>query len=416
MSTFAMNANGGKTLGLNVNKQEQYSFPILKTEEIAKCLNELGIVISKDELAAPENNIQRCHYMFENLAEICTGIAKEDIQQPAFKGLQNINYPELHDHSIPKINFLNVCKKMMEMCEIHDFTMKDLMAPSQKRLRRQLSGIINFCKFREERLILLSDLSATRDNLLDHMAQLRDTNNSLNNRLSALREQTKEEAATISRLEGECRDIEMNTVQLTQLQNSMKDEMNALKALNEDLKSRIAEGSVQFEESTIQHKKMSMQIVSSPEKFRKLIVEVGQSLQTEQKESKQAEVKVHQLSGWVATLEESQNEVTAAYDAVKEVRSEVERQKAVILDLDSTRQTIASSRVALSEIDQNLHQMQRHTQRAEEKLSALRKQSHLRGEEAQRTIDDLHAQLVQEEASKVQVRSIDCVDAGIGGN
>jgi len=37
------------------------------------------------------------------------------------------------------------------MCGVADFTREDLARPDPKRLKKQLSGLINFAKFREER-------------------------------------------------------------------------------------------------------------------------------------------------------------------------------------------------------------------------------------------------------------------------
>ena len=37
--------------------------------------------------------------------------------------------------------------------------MKDILTPDPKRVRRHLSAIINFAKFREERLVMYSELA-----------------------------------------------------------------------------------------------------------------------------------------------------------------------------------------------------------------------------------------------------------------
>lgn len=42
---------------------------------------------------------------------------------------------------------------------MHDFSMKDLLAPEPKRVRRHLSAVINFAKFREERLVMYAELA-----------------------------------------------------------------------------------------------------------------------------------------------------------------------------------------------------------------------------------------------------------------
>ena len=70
------------------------------------------------------------------------------------------------DAVIMIVPILSSCS-MMETCGITDYSINDLTAPTAKRLRRQLSGIINFAKFREERLTLLADLTMQRDFLTD---------------------------------------------------------------------------------------------------------------------------------------------------------------------------------------------------------------------------------------------------------
>lgn len=41
------------------------------------------------------------------------GITKEEMAQPAFQGLAALNFPELHEESIPELNFFRACHKMM---------------------------------------------------------------------------------------------------------------------------------------------------------------------------------------------------------------------------------------------------------------------------------------------------------------
>lgn len=40
----------------------------------------------------------------------------------------------------------------MHICGVNDFIMTDYTKPDPKRLRKQLSAIVNFAKFKEERL------------------------------------------------------------------------------------------------------------------------------------------------------------------------------------------------------------------------------------------------------------------------
>lgn len=63
--------------------------------------------------------------------------------------------------------------------------LQDLYKPDSTRLRRNLSGIINFAKFREEKLIPYTDLQESVEHLLEETAGLEEQNMLLVSRLQA---------------------------------------------------------------------------------------------------------------------------------------------------------------------------------------------------------------------------------------
>lgn len=227
--------------------RQAFSFPQLKMGEIKDLVNALGVPVTDDELANPDKYKEQHRRMLEQLAEICTGVTREEMDQPAFSALQAgvLDYPQLHDESIPQLNSFRAVSNMMEVCGITDFSMKDFMAPSSKRLRKQLSGIINYAKFREERYNLLTDLTNTRDTLIERMNKLREKNESLNNKLSLLREQTAEESKIIAQVEDECREIETKFSELCTQQTDIREENAELKTLNNQLKDSISARTLQ---------------------------------------------------------------------------------------------------------------------------------------------------------------------------
>lgn len=402
MSTFMQDAN----LKTVMAPRSTYSFPILKAEEITKCINELGLAVSLDDIANPDKNRDATRRTLEFLVEICLGISREELYHPSEHGMHALNFPELHDDSVLQINLFRACLRMMETCDVSDFSIKDFIFPSGSRFRRHLSGVINFAKFREERLVLLADLSAKRSGLVDHMEQLRDQYDSINNRLQLLKEQTADESEAIELLETECKAIESNITRLNDLQLSVKDETATLKDQNIEFKSRIEELTAKYEDSMRMKERLNGEVVSSPEKFRRQIIEVGQNLQTEQKDAKIAERKVRDLSAWLVNVEESQHEVTAALELLQEVRLEVDRQKGIIMDLDAQKHLTSANSVALSEIEQNVSQLQRQTTRTEDKLQHLRQQAGSRGSEDQESLESLHQQIIDAEAFKLQVSAL----------
>ena len=81
-----------------------YSFPILKTEEILQCLHEMQLAVDENDLKNP--TAQSTRKIYETFIEMIMGITREEMSQPAFHGLSALNYPELHEESIPTIAYL----------------------------------------------------------------------------------------------------------------------------------------------------------------------------------------------------------------------------------------------------------------------------------------------------------------------
>lgn len=66
-------------------REVQYSFPMLKRDNILEVLNGLQIECSAQDLKEPKPAFVRM--VFENLAELCMPITKEEMNQPKFEGL-----------------------------------------------------------------------------------------------------------------------------------------------------------------------------------------------------------------------------------------------------------------------------------------------------------------------------------------
>jgi chromosome segregation ATPase len=374
----------------------------MKTPDIILCLRELGIAITEEELANPDKNRDQVRRMFEHLTEICTGVTRDEMNQPAFAGLPALIYPTLHEDSIPQINFLRACQKMMETCGIVDFSIRDFIEPSAKRLRRQLSGIINFAKFREERMVLFNDIQSQRGELLATLNASRRKRDSLKEQLKTLKEQTAEEAISIARIEGECREVESEIAGLNHKQAEIREESSELKTENFQLKDSLSSKSLHLEELLASKKKLQGQIVNSPDRFRKQIADVETALRAEQTEIRGAEKKYSGLSNWLTNVEDAQVEVDHATEVLNEVKSEVEKQKAMFVDTEALKSKLASTKEMTSQQEQNIQSLSRQATRADEKLTQLRKQAMIRSTDCKETIESLHSQLLEADKSRIE--------------
>ena len=91
--------------------------------------------------------------------DVCSGKTEED-----FKIEQAVNtdcdYPEVHaPESYSELTFFTELRKLMDICGYYDFSWRDLYAPESKRLRLQLSAVVNLAKFRQEQLKVYAELN-----------------------------------------------------------------------------------------------------------------------------------------------------------------------------------------------------------------------------------------------------------------
>lgn len=390
---------------MNMMMKQVYSFPILKTSDIILCLNELGILVTEEELSHPEKNKEQIRKVFEFLTELCTGITREELSQPAYFGLKKLSFPDLHEESIPCINSLRAFQKMMEVCGIYDFTLKDLMEPNPKRLRKQLSGIINFAKFREERFLLLSDLSNQRETIMNRFNKAQSKNNDLTRRLSILQDQTKEEAKIIADIEADCKSIEVLISELNQHQAEIREEISDSKLQNTKLKDTIAARTLYLEDLQQTRKKLQGQIVSSPGRFRKQISDVSQSLNEEQQNIRTSERKHRELLAWAVHIEECLGIVANAQDVLNELQVESNKHREIVSSLEELRHQVEFKQDQLKALELEIHQLQRQNVRSEDKLAHIRRQGNDRAQEFRITVEQLHNEVSKYEKNRTDMKN-----------
>ena len=99
----------------------------------------------------------------QNQLEVCAGKTDEDLQVNSTgleKAATALPFPELHaQENFNELAFFEALRNLFVVCGYHEFSWRDLYAPEPKRLRHQLSAILNLAKFREEQLKLYAALN-----------------------------------------------------------------------------------------------------------------------------------------------------------------------------------------------------------------------------------------------------------------
>lgn len=92
--------------------------------------------------------------------EHCIGKTDEDFAaSPEITAkAQTLEHPQLHE-DFYELKFFLAMRQMMDTCGYDSFSWRDLHSPTAKRVRDQLSAIINLAKFRKETIGIYAELS-----------------------------------------------------------------------------------------------------------------------------------------------------------------------------------------------------------------------------------------------------------------
>ena len=86
-----------------MTKKVQYPFPLMKIAEIVKCMEYMNVSITEQDISKP--NPAKIQKVYETMLEIFKGIPRDLFQKPNLDLLDMLEYPDLHNNSLPLISF-----------------------------------------------------------------------------------------------------------------------------------------------------------------------------------------------------------------------------------------------------------------------------------------------------------------------
>jgi len=131
---------------------------------------------------------------------------REELQQPEFSAIDALEFPELHEESVGNLAFLRALFKLVRTAGVTDFGVKDLFKPEAPRLKKALSAVINFAKFREEKVQMYDELRDQSEASVGRRAQLEEEGRALRAELQRMQSDRAKEVPVAARIETEVKE------------------------------------------------------------------------------------------------------------------------------------------------------------------------------------------------------------------
>ncbi|CAH7685309.1 Nuf2 family-domain-containing protein [Phakopsora pachyrhizi] len=345
------------------------SFPIYAPGEIIDAIRNFGYQgdLTAEDIAKPTP--QKMSNLYEWLLNYLTGITREDIRNAARQTLMSLHNPHVYEYRVIAGTFKDALDQVMRCAAIYDFSDRDMTSPTPERVRRLLSGVVNFFLFESEQAQqILHPLEEGLEQLQTQRVQLLEREAEFVERISAVRQQQEDEeraaAELIPQVEAfkaailECKDIE------GPLDQRRAELHESRKTIAEQNRAAVAE--LQRIEAEIS--RLLTRVARSPEKVRSAIDSLQKTLASEMASITSLEQNSRLLEQKIRALDKYEKDLHVCIKLADEWESEMGRGDEVRKNLGTFSDELETRSAELQEVEKKTTQAQRRTELLQDQL------------------------------------------------
>ncbi|KAJ2957268.1 hypothetical protein NQZ79_g6971 [Umbelopsis isabellina] len=215
-----------------------YEVPTLSSPKLLECLNEIQLPFTEEDLLKPQ--ALRTQYLFERILDLLMGVRTSQIEEVRDKALQNVENPEMHHDLLGLMLLYDRMSKLMLEIGFADFSFKDMTRPTHHRIIKILSSLVNYAKFREQRLTTFEQVSAVGDEVAMNRANLEQIHEEASAKLNQLREKMEAEEPETKAKKAENEEYGRKLRDQNKVANSIHTRYQELKAVQHQLRDELA--------------------------------------------------------------------------------------------------------------------------------------------------------------------------------
>ena len=263
-----------------------FFWPMLKPSELATCLNQCQLSVTDKDISHP--NTDTLMEIYTTLCLLIAGESSEDFDNPCLEAIEEaeISQLSLYQEGMCELAIYNSIKKLMRAAAIPNFSIQnDLLEPAGNRTIFNLSGLINFAKFREHRLAFYSQLTQESEDLIAHREQQLEYQEQLKERLRLLQREAEESRPVLQQMTEQKAALIQEANEYNRKQTQLCEESARMKAQNQEYADRIQSIQAVIETTQGQLPQLRSGILDKPEQVVELIASLQESI-TKEKECK----------------------------------------------------------------------------------------------------------------------------------
>ena len=407
-------------------------FPLLDFKEISICLQSCDFIANEELVSRPTS--QYIKTLLEQLLDSFMGLSadningmvrnvnKNDLSMTKTQDAQMEEEPENGGSQIEDDDDITSSVRLILLhrgayeffliCGVNDFTLMDIMRPEPQRIRRILSAVVNYARFREENSVECEKLVSISEGNLEQLKVVQNENSRLSNKINDLKykieaNETDEgnKKATLkqittynSKLENELKKLKKNQEILTLEHSKYKDEKRRLIEKLEDHNYLIMESNKELD-------KLKSYLLSNPEILTKIIEDLKTNLSEYQTNLADLESKNKNMTISIESFQLVEQELKNLFRILEEVLNDLTKEETSLDKLNKYQEFKEQQNLTLNDSNRQIQQVTRQLNNTEEKIKRLRHQSSERSEASKQkliSLKDGYDTLVKERKVKEQ--------------
>ncbi|PWN91132.1 hypothetical protein FA10DRAFT_299771 [Acaromyces ingoldii] len=395
-------AAGGPMASAGSQDNNYSSFPAVKIEELLSVLSEIGLVgTTHDDVARPSYSfVQTCLYAFVECLSNANGDALERWRGDLIAGAGESR--DMYEEALSVAIFCREIRAMMMAATINDFSVSDLNRPQAKRFKRQMSGLVNFFRFRTDREVEYEDVVHESEVLYDERDEL---SRSVRELKVQVERREAEHKASLAEADVKRRDnakLKDTLYELRQEQDRLVEEADRGKTRQADLVKRQTEITYRMRLIDEELDSLNMRVQYSPQDLHSMIHELDGQHGAKAQALAEEEAKGASLAERIAVLSQLEAKASKCSQDMNVVLEDLARISAEERELDEQQRRLEAELRERNERVQRRHELESQTRFGRERLARIEASHEERradeakraraDEEALRTMDEERAQ------------------------
>jgi predicted nucleic acid-binding Zn-ribbon protein len=245
--------------------QRGFAFKLMAPKDIANVLALIGVhpAITPENIDKP--TYETASSMFQNLAELAYDM---DIQQVKARApeVQSVGqYIEIFDEAMDVIAIFKLARQLAYINRVEDFSMKDIWDPQTKRLRALLSGMINFCRYKESQTNVITTMKQEVQALDNVRLELVDKTNAVGHELAEAQAQHSAELQDMWAAENELQEAQGMVDKLQKQKQTADRVFENAETKSEAAKERLKQNELRAEQLRETIASLQEEVAESPE-------------------------------------------------------------------------------------------------------------------------------------------------------